>query len=314
MSAGTSAQWESTLRQWVKKSSDNEDQKRDRTEAEIRQAFAGSSRIQGVRPKIYVKGSYANNTNVRLDYDVDIAVECQGLYYYDSEGAEADVDLARRMAKSAGDYVGPYGGVAGAARFKADVRATLADYFGASAIMQGKLSLRVREKKTTLPADVVPCFEYRRLTGLSWQGDVEYVQGTRLYPDSGPYVHNWPNQQYECGVKKNNETRRQYKRMVRAVKRVENELVKAKKIQALPSFFMECLVYNVDNIHFDHESYVGDMRAVLATIFNATASKDACDTWLEASEMKWLFGYGQSWTRQQANALAASAWDYFGLE
>lgn len=311
MSITAPSRREATLRQWTKKSSDNEEARRDRTEREVRAAFANSTRLSRVPLKIYVKGSYANNTNVRLDYDVDVAVEYTGLYYFDSTGAEADV---RKAALAVSDYHGPYGGVAGAAKFKADVEHALREHFGTRPIERGNLSLRVREHKTTLPADIVPCFRYRYITGRDLLGQLAYYQGTRLYPDSGAYVHNWPQQQYDCGVSKNNATGRRYKRLVRALKRLENELVDAGVLRELPSFFMECLVYNVPNEMFGHDEYAADMRAALATIFNATLTDPSCEKWLEASERKWLFGHGQGWTRQQAHDLAARAWDHLGFE
>src|SRR5207248_1568316 len=114
----------------------------------------------------------------------------------------------------------------------------------------------------------------------------------------------WPQQQYECGVRKNTATGRRYKRMVRALKRIENELVKAGLLKELPSFFMECLVYNVPNSEFGHQTYSQDMREVLATIFNQTLTAEACSEWVEASECKWLFHPSQGWNWRQAHELA----------
>jgi hypothetical protein len=303
-------QREAALRQWARKSSDDEEARRDRTEREIRDAFSNSTRLAGVPLEIYVKGSYANNTNVRLDYDVDVAVEFKGLLYTDSHGAEADV---RKKAMATTPYLGPYGGPDGAARFKADVQHTLEQHFGVKAIERGNLSLRVRERRTTLPADVVPCFTYRYIAADS-NGHVTDRTGTRLYPDERAYIHNWPKQQYDRGVAKNNATGKRYKRVVRAVKRVENLLVDAGRLAALPSFFMECLVYNVPNSNFNHADYSADMRAVLAAIFNSTMTDAECSKWLEASECKWLFGHGQGWTRAQAHDLADEAWSYLGFK
>jgi hypothetical protein len=310
MSITMPTQREATLRAWTKKSSDNEEARRDRTEREVRAAFANSTRLAGVPLKIYVKGSYANNTNVRLDYDVDVAVEYDGLYYSDTSGAEADV---RKAALAIGSYQGPYGGPVGAAKFKSDVEHALREYFGIRPVERGNMSLRVRERKTTLPADIVPCFTYRYITGRDRRGGLTYHEGTRLYPDQGPYLHNWPQQQYDCGVRKNNATGRRYKRLVRAVKRLENQLVEAGAMNELPSFFMECLVYNVPNEMFGHAEYAGDMRAVLATIYKATLTDAACEHWLEASERKWLFGHGQGWTPKEAHDLADKAWNHLGF-
>jgi hypothetical protein len=302
--------WEATLREWVKRPSDYEDSKRNKTEEEIRAALGASSLLKPIGYKVYAKGSYANNTNVRLDYDVDIAVECTEFYYHDQTGAAADVKKAAVDAKFAA-YKGGYT----RGQFKDDVETALVDYYGRSAITRGNIAMRIREKKTTLPADVVPCFEYHFIYDIDFWGNLKYNQGTRIYPDKGAHIHNWPKQQYANGVAKNDSTARRFKRMVRALKRLENELVKKGLLPAeLPSFLMECLVYNVPNDKFNHKTYVADMREVLAYIFNQTQKYELCSEWLEVSERKYLFRPSQTWTWQQAHSLADKAWDYMELE
>jgi len=299
--------WEATLRKWVRPSSDNEETKRDRTEEEVRSAIRASSRLKDINFKVYTKGSYANRTNVRLDYDVDIAVECTDFVYVDSSGAAADVIKAAEEARV------PYSKDYGPSDFKDDVNHALVSAFGSSAVKRGNMAIRVRESQTTLPADVVPCFEYHRIYGRSYYGELLYHQGTRIYPERGAYIHNWPRQQYENGVVKNNATGRHYKRMVRALKRLETYLVANVGLAELPSFFMECLVYNVPNNLLENASYVADMRGVLAHVFNATRGDERCKEWLEANERKFLFHASQPWSRAQAHELASKAWDAMGL-
>lgn len=302
--------WEATLRSWVKPPSDNEDTKRNKTETEIKEALRASSTLKNVRYKVYAKGSYANNTNVRLDYDVDIAVECTEFFYYDHVGTGADVRKAAALEATITPYKGGYT----SQDFKRDVESALVDYYGRSAVTRGNMAMRVREKKTTLPADVVPCFEYHYIFDTNYYGNALYHQGTRVYKDEGGYVHNWPSQQYACGVTKNDATGRRYKRMVRALKRLENELAQQGKIEALPSFLMECLVYNAPNSNFNYTTYLADMQAVLAFIFNETRSKETCHDWLEVSERKYLFRSAQPWTYSQAHELASKAWDHMGFD
>jgi hypothetical protein len=303
--------WEATLRSWVKPPSDNEDAKRDKTEAEIKAALRASSALSGVTYKVYAKGSYANNTNVRLDYDVDIAVECTDFYYYSKEGIGPDVRKAAVFEAATKSYKDGYT----YEKFKRDVEEALIDYYGASAVTRGNIAMRVREKKTTLPADVVPCYEYHYVYDVDAYDNPLYYKGTRVYKDSGGYIHNWPEQQRINGIAKNNVTGLRYKRMVRALKRLENELVTRGKISELPSFFMECLVYNVPNTYLNSsDSYVTSMRGVLATIFNETLSEERCKKWLEVNERKYLFHQSQSWTCLQAHELAERAWDYIGFD
>jgi hypothetical protein len=241
---------------------------------------------------------------------VDIAVECYNFYYYDKEGIGSDVRKAARAEAAITPYKGGYTSEA----FKRDVEQALVEYYGRSAVTRGNMAMRVREKKTTLPADVVPCFEYHYVYDVDAYGQPTYHQGTRVYKDKGGYIHNWPVQQLAKGIGKNNSTGYRYKRMVRALKRLENELVRKEKITELPSFLMECLVYNVPNTLFNHASYLEDMRGVLATIFNETRSSGNHKEWLEVSERKWLFRSAQPWTSEQAHELAAAAWGYMGFE
>lgn len=151
--------WEAWLRAAAEPPSNNEDDKRQSTENQIRGALANCEALEGRPYIVYAKGSYANNTNVRLNYDVDIAVEYRGFFYsdfmFDLEGwTNADV------GNSSSDD--PYT----RAQFKRDIRAALVAAFGAGAINDGRIAYRVREKTTTLPADVVPCWEYRRYDTL----------------------------------------------------------------------------------------------------------------------------------------------------
>jgi hypothetical protein len=305
--------WEDKLRSWVKPPSDHEDTKRNKTEDEIKAALKASAVLRPVAFKVYAKGSYANNTNVRLDYDVDIAVECTSFFYYDHiDRTGAAVSLTK--AASMQERITPYKGGYTSPQFKNDVEQALIHYFGQSAIQRGNMAMRVREKKTTLPADVVPCFEYHLNYDTDAWGNLVFHKGTRIYPDDGSsHIHNWPEQQRINGIAKNDATGRRYKRMVRALKRIENELVKSGTIEALPSFLMECLVYNCPNSDFNSNTYVADMREVLATIYNATLTAESCNDWLEVSGRKYLFRVSQPWTWQQAHELAARAWSYMGL-
>jgi hypothetical protein len=195
--------WEDWLRRAAQRPSDNEDQKRQRTEDQIREALAAYAPLRQRNYVVYAKGSYANNTNVRLDYDVDIAVEYRGFFYsdlcFELEGAS---DAAVGISASDDPY--------GRADFKKDIRAALVGAFGESAIEDGRVAYRVRERKTTLPADVVPSWEYRRYDRIV-NGVPQYHEGARIYPSSGGYKNNFPKRQLANGRAKNERTGRRYK-------------------------------------------------------------------------------------------------------
>lgn len=299
--------WEQWLRRSAEPPSDNEDQKRERTEQQIRDALRSYGPLKGRNYVVYAKGSYANNTNVRLDYDVDIAVEYRGYFYSDLA-----FELKGEPKSSVGvvDSTDPYT----RDEFKRDIRGALEAAFGRAAVKAGRIAYRVREKKTTLPADVVPCWEYRRYDRIE-RGEPVYQQGTRIYPSSGDYVNNYPAQQLQNGRDKNKRTGGRYKRMVRALKRLEGRLVDSGQLsEELPSYLSECLVYNVVDNSFGHSTYLADMRAVLATIFNETLTGGGWNDWEEVNELKYLFRGNKGWTREQVHRLADAAWNELGFE
>lgn len=301
--------WETWLQSSAKPPSDSEESKAELTEQEIREALADYDPLQGREYVIYTKGSYANSTNVRLDYDVDIAVEYRGYFY-----AELAFDLKNEPQSTVGivDSDDPYT----RGEFKADIRGALEAAFGKNAVTPGRIAYRIRERKTTLPADVVPCWEYRRYDHLI-NGRPVLHQGSRVYPSEGGYIDNFPQQQLDNGIAKNAATRtnRRYKRMVRALKRLETRLIDQGLLdEEIGSYFIECLVYNVHDSSLGHSTYIADMRAVLARIFNATLPQGDSDNWEEVNGLKYLFRGNGKPKVASAHKLADAAWTELGLD
>jgi hypothetical protein len=299
--------WEAWLKAAAAPPSNSEDEKRVRTEGEIKLALAASERLKGRPYVVYSKGSYANNTNVRLNYDVDIAVEYRGYFYteyvLDLEGyTDADVGLV-----SSGD---PYT----RSQFKADIRAALVKAYGASAITDGRIAYRVREQKTTLPADVVPSWQYRRYDTLV--GSTPYYhEGARVFPSDGGHKDNFPKIQLENGIAKNKRTSLRYKRMVRALKKLQTRLVEHGELrEELPSYLTECLVYNVPDDGLGHVTFKADMRSVLAHIFNGTLEGGGSRDWEEVNGLRYLMRGANSWTPADVHRMADVAWDHVGFD
>lgn len=298
--------WDDWLRKAAKRPSDSEDAKRDRTEQQIRDALADYPPLRG-RYKTYVKGSYANNTNVRLNYDVDIAVEYTGYFYsdlrFDLEGHDkSEVGVVPSSDPYTRD------------EFKTDIEAALVKAFGRSSVKPGKIAFRVRENKTTLPADVVPSWEYRRYDGIGASGDPIVSIGSRVYPSSGWYKNNFPKIQVERGTAKNNRTSRRYKRMVRCLKKMQTRLVNNGVLdEELPSYFIECLVFNVPDSRFNNGSYLDDFRGVLGAIWTATQDDGDWEKWEQVHGLMYLFKGDFANLRAKAHKLVDKAWDEVGI-
>ena len=109
---------------------------------------------------------------------------------------------------------------------------------------------------------------------------------------------------------------RVWKHIVRILKRSENDLVDSGQIEALPSYFMECLMYQVPDHYFFSASSapLTDVLAnALAYIWSATKPGGAANAWLEPNGIKPLFGQGQPWTIDQAHTLAMAVFGMYEL-
>ena len=304
--------WEQWLRASASPPSDTEAAKATKTEAEIRAALRAYAPLQGKGYRVYAKGSYANNTNVRLNYDVDIAVEFTDYFMYD-----LDFELEGQPASAAG--ITPAANSYTIDQFKRDIHAALNQAFGSNAVKAGRIAYRVREKQTTLPADVVPCVEYHRYDRRAIPGGRAVPnEGVQIFPTNGRPIINYPAQQLAKGNAKNGpgRTNHRYKQMVRALKRLQTRLVDQNALPAeLPSYLIECLVYNVPDRLFGNATYVADMRQVLATIYNATLQGGDANDWVEVNELMYLFQRSEPMgTLAQVHGLAHAAWEELGFE
>jgi hypothetical protein len=141
-----------------------------------------------------------------------------------------------------------------------------------------------------------------------------FQEGSKVFPSKGSNIVNYPKQQLDNGIAKNVTTGRRYKYMVRALKKLQSLLIDEGLVTAeLPSYLIECLVFNVENDNFGHDKYVDDMRCVLAEIFNSTLEAGNWNDWEEVNELKYLYRGGKGWTHEQVHTFADAAWDYVGF-
>ena len=300
-----SRNWEETFRSWSKPGSDTEQDRCENAERMIKEAIQQSRALSGRTIEVFAQGSYRNGTNVRLDSDVDICVRCMEPFF-------TDFSMADGFTK---EDVGLTGSSYTYQQFKDHVEQALVTKFGPSVITRGNKAFDVHANTYRVDADVVACFEHRRYTKRLANGSFYYLSGTEFRPDRGGGVINWPHQHYENGVAKNKATGNRFKFITRVLKRLRNEIADQGVTAAvpIPSYLVECLVWNVPNEGFQSEEYAQNVRYVLAHTFNGTLSDDKCREWGEVNELKYLFRSGQPWTREQAHAFLEAAWDWIGF-
>jgi hypothetical protein len=297
--------WESTFRAWAKPSSDTEAAKSENAESMIRAAIRESDALKGRNIEVVAQGSYRNNTNVRQNSDVDICVRCMDVFFPDYS----------QVSSLSGESLGFKDASYSYSQFKNDVGTALVNKFGSSGVTRGSKAFDVHANSYRVDADVVACFEHRRYFRTNSQ-QLSYVSGTQFQPDRGGKIVNWPHQHYDNGVAKNKLTGSRFKYITRAIKRLRNEMAEGGIAAAdpIPSYLIECLVWNAPDEAFSHEEYLANVRFVLAHTFNQTVRDENCHDWCEVSRLKWLFRSEQPWNRLQAHAFVAAAWTYVGFE
>ncbi|MBF6259886.1 nucleotidyltransferase [Nocardia farcinica] len=297
---------EEKLRRYCQPSSDNEQDKQERAERMVRQAVdAWAAGHDDLSIKYVPKGSYANNTNVRQDSDVDIAVVRTDFYYFDA----SELLPSDKMSGSGVAY--PLEGIA----FRNSLAQNLKSRFGSVCDTTGSTAIELIENSGRVSADIVPSFSFRKYY-YNERGQVTYHSGQKVYKTEGTSVVNYPDQQLANGRAKNNATNGRYKKMVRILKRAENDLVELGKIKALPSYFMECLMYRVPNYLFSHDSatpLTDDLRSAIVEIWAATKPDGPAKHWKEPNDIKPLFGSGQKWVMSDAHDLALQVFAHFDL-
>ena len=296
------------LASWTNPAFDNEDEKRENTERAIRAAIREHPSLKTLSIDVYAKGSYRNRTNVRRDSDVDIAVEYTGIVYPEY-GPDTDESEVRRL-RGTGPYTGPFRDASGTtqiSRFKDAVGEALYSTFGSSAVTRHNKVFTVRESAQSLAADVVPCATYRKY----WTPH-RFNQGIRLLPDQSPghKIVNYPQQHYDNGIVKNQNTSRRFKSLVRILKNLENHMCEDGH-REVPSYLIESLVYNVpDRCFLEPSSWDGRVRSVLVHVWEDTMHEECEKRWLEVNGIKYLFHTWQKWDRSEARDFVHAAWQY----
>jgi hypothetical protein len=304
--------WEGQFRVWASAPGLGEQQKIERAEYEVREAIRGSAALQSRDVQVFAQGSYRNRTNVPRESDVDICVRCNDTFFYDMVPPDDNArPLMRKMAEA---EIAP--ATYRYEDYRNDLEAALVTRFGRAAVVRGDKAFTVHETTRRVEADVVAAFEHRRYVGVDRYGHGTYVKGTEFLSDSGKRIINWPQQHYDNGVAKNASTRERFKAMVRVVKNLRNEMTDTgvSAAEPIPSFFNECLVYNVDNPVFGNASYYAELREVLRYLYFRTKDLALCQEWGEVNELKYLFRESQSWTREAGHAFILAAWQYVGFE
>ena len=230
--------------------------------------------------RLFIQGSYANNTNVRTESDVDIAVVQEEVFRTEYRTA------ASGYPQSDKDYNFSTSTPAEKS-FKDEIQECLQKRFGNDVERKNK-SIKIHGNSYRKDADTVPCRRYRDYRKDFSKNPDNYVPGIVIYPDYGSPIINYPEQHIENGRKKNNDTNRYYKKMVRIIKKMRYLMCDCgyKEAEEVSSFGLESLLWNLpDSIFKKYTTYRYEFEEIVNYLYQ---HRDEIISYKEANGIKEL--------------------------
>ncbi len=221
--------------------------------------------------RLQLQGSYANNTNIKKNSDVDILIiqeDCFRAKYRPGVSREDygfdSVDSKHKDLKN-------------------DIEKALRCYFK-DRIERHNKSIKIRENNYIVNTDVVPSLQYRDYSNDFDFDKKNYISGILIISDDGQEIINYPEVHKKNGIDKNNKTHRRYKKAVRIVKKIYESM---EEIEGISSYGIECLLYNVpDNIY---NSNSNKYSVIIEDIINwLLDNNQLIDDFTEVNEMRRL--------------------------
>lgn len=290
---------EETLTGWTKPPSTTEELKLQNAERMVREALNNDEKLKQKSIAIFGQGSYANDTNVKLDSDIDINVCYQdGFYFKLAEGvSEEDVKINTLPSVT---YTFQ--------EYKDDVYNALINKFGKDSIVRNNKCITVLANSYRVETDVVPTWEFRRYDSKS-----STQIGTKFLTDSLQEVINYPKQHIENGINKNSLTSRRFKRLTRLHKKLRYKMLDERIIlnSNITSFLLECLIWNLPNeIMNNHDTWNERLRYSIIFLFENTKEEKLCSEWGEVSDLLYLFKGNKKWSHEDVNEYMLTLWRY----
>ncbi|MDP2998446.1 MAG: nucleotidyltransferase [Bryobacterales bacterium] len=249
-----------------------------RTYASVQCALGQSQRLPLHNYDIFLQGSYGNDTNIRSDSDVDVLVTLNDAFRQDVSQLTPSELFLYNSSFSTATYAFP--------QFRKDVLDQLTAYYGKTLVTEGKNSIKLKPASGRLGADVIVCLDYRRYIRFNGLHDQSFVQGIAFDRTDGVSIINYPKLHSANCTAKNKATSGWFKPTVRIFKNMRRRLVDAGVLEqgVAPSYFIECMVYNVPNECFGR-NYQSTILDAMVWISKAATSKVVC-----ANAQTYLFG------------------------
>ena len=292
---------EQTLDNWRKPPSENEEQKISNAISMIKDAVKAHDKLKDKNIEFVIQGSYGNNTNVKLDSDIDVCAMLKDTFYSEYREGATDKDYGFTDGGNSFDD------------YKGWVIEAMINKFRHQHVTTGNKSIEIRSNTYRVQADVVPAFQYRNYKYEKNNNIDNFIEGIKFFSSDNTPITNYPKVHVENGITKNNNTQRSYKRTVRLYKRVRNKMIEDGITVSgnIRSFLIEGLLWNVpNNIFTSANTWNETLRETIIVLYNSTKTEEGCKEWGEVSEHFYLFHTHRKWNREDTNAFLVQMWNY----
>lgn len=258
------------------------------THTVLRNALAAHKWPNGMNYTDYLQGSYANTTNIRGDSDVDVVIEDISIFY-NNLTAEEKNSLELYPGKHSFDD------------FRKEVITALVSYYGSRYVdTSGANSIKVlpSESSNRLYADVVVCTSYKRYDSLRVIAEGITFWNRKTHDQ----IINYPKLHIRNGSTKNANTNNHYKPTVRMFKNARRYMIEGDQTlkKRFPSYFVECLLYNVADNFFRATTHQQTFTGILSYL-ESSFKNGAADKFTTQSGQHWLFGnHLVQWSKRNA--------------
>lgn len=292
---------EQTFNSWQRPASETEETRISNAITKINDAIRASEDLKDKDIKVFVQGSYANNTNVRRESDVDVCIMLKNTFY-----AEYPDNLTR-------DDYGFTEGTYDYSTYRKQVINALMSQFGEESLKNGNKSIKIESNSQRVDADAVPSFQYRNYYYLDSRVPDNFKEGIKFFSQGGDStIINYPKIHVENGRRKNTETQRRFKRLARIFKRIRYHMINdGEPINSgISSFLLECLLWNVPNeIYNNNGTWIERIEKSISYLYNKTQNVETCEEWCEVSEILYLF-HDRKWNIKMVNEYLLQMWNY----
>jgi predicted nucleotidyltransferase len=290
---------ENTLSNYCSVISDTEQKRIENAKSMIKSAINNSAEFNGFDYEIFEQGSYANNTNIKIDSDIDICVMLKSSFYSEYPSGLTSRNYGFRTGTMTYD------------KYKRRIFRTLDKKFGDD-IKIGNKSIKIKSNSYRVNADIIVAFQYRNYKLLNSKNPNHFIEGIKLFSGKDEEVINYLKRHIENVKNKNKETSGMYKKLIKIFKNIKNDMVDKQVLNAdiVSSFFIEALIYNLPNDKIvAYSDWNNTIRNAIYYLWNEFNQKK-CDNWTEPSKCIYLFHSNRKWTQQDAQDFLLKIWQY----